>query len=66
MQINSSSLVALTLPEGWVKTVLGKILEFLCVIADKVPVYYNWNEKVFSLTPPLSPINFIWFLVSEN
>jgi len=35
-------------------------------IAEKnVNVYYNWHLRIFSLTPPLSALNFLSFLVSE-
>jgi len=41
------------LPPGWIKW----------NIADGIPVYYNWETRVFSLSPILDTMSFIHFAV---
>lgn len=54
----------LTMPFGWVSFTIGKYSGVMSSAAPEMKVYYNYQDKVFTLAPVLTSLDFLSMLVS--
>lgn len=72
----ANSVQPFSLPKGWLKWQIGKSDQnysqrvltrsyYVFVADEQVPVYYNWEQKVFSFSPIFDLLSFIQIFVSS-